>query len=68
VKFVELANGGCDSRGGVVFPTLPELDWIPGTPTSPDLGLPEWDGHVGDVEFSADLTAAGTWDIQFWAC
>jgi hypothetical protein len=64
VKFVELANGGCDSRGGVVFPTLPGLDWIPSTPDSPGIGIPEWDGHVGYIEFSADLTAAGTWDIQ----
>lgn len=68
VKFVELANGGCDSRGGEVFPQLPALDWIPSTPESPDIGIDEWDGHVGGIEFTADLTAAGTWDIVIWAC
>jgi hypothetical protein len=68
VKFVELANGGCDSRGGAVFPHLPALDWSPSAPDSPDIGITERDGHVGGVEFSADLTAGGAWDIVIWAC
>jgi hypothetical protein len=68
VRFVELANGGCDSRGGEVFPQLPALDWVPSSPDSPEIGIPEWDGHVGGIEFSAEPTAAGTWNILIWAC
>lgn len=68
VQFVELANGGCDSRGGAVFTELPPLDWNASTPASPDIGIPEWDGHVGGIEFSADHNPNGTWDIVIWAC
>lgn len=68
MEFVELANGGCDSRGGAVFPDLPPLDWIASTPESPDIGIREWDGHIGSIEFSADLDSTGTWDIEIWAC
>jgi hypothetical protein len=39
---------------------MPPLDWIAGTP--------ERDGHIASIEFSADITSAGTWDIQLWAC
>jgi hypothetical protein len=69
VRFVELANGGCDSRGGSVFPELPSLDWISSAaPDAPDIGVPDWDGHVGGIEFSADLGPDGTWEITIWAC
>jgi hypothetical protein len=69
VRFVELANGGCDSRGGAVFTELPALDWIPGSASdAPEIGVPEWDGHVGGIEFSAELGQDGTWQIQIWAC
>jgi hypothetical protein len=65
LQYVELANGGCDSRGGAVFPDLPAIDWIP---SSSGAGTPERDGHIDGIPFSAELTAAGTWDIVLWAC
>jgi hypothetical protein len=68
VQYVELTNGGCDSRGGAVFTRLPALDWTPSTPDSPDIGIPEWDGHVGGIEFSANYNPNGVWDIVIWAC
>lgn len=69
VQFVELANGGCDARGGSVFPELPPLDWTSSAaPDAPDIGLPEWDGHVGSLEFSAEVGPDGTWEVMIWAC
>jgi hypothetical protein len=67
IRFVELANGGCDSRGGAVFTHLPTLDWVP-TATPAGEAIPSWDGHVGDLQFSADHSPGGTWDVQFNAC
>jgi hypothetical protein len=67
VRFVELTNGGCDSRGGAVFPHLPALDWTP-SETPGGEGLPSWDGHIGGIQFSANHKLNGTWDIQIYAC
>jgi hypothetical protein len=67
VRLVEVANGGCESRGGAVFTHLPALDWIPSA-TPAGEGIPSWDGHVAGIQFSADHNASGTWDIQLNAC
>lgn len=48
--------------------TIAAPDWIASTPESPDIGIPEWDGHIGSIEFSAELNSTGTWDIEIWAC
>lgn len=67
VSYVNGANGGCDSRGGAVVTQLPTLDWIPtGNPAGD--GIPSWDGHIADIQFSADLNANGTWDVLLNAC
>jgi hypothetical protein len=69
VEFVNLANGGCDSRGGAVFTELPTIQWV--TIVVPDAtpeGFSRWDGRVGGIEFRADLGPDGTWDVMLWAC
>lgn len=64
VKYVHLVNAGCDARGGVVLPTLPEVVWrsVP--------HLPEAEGTVGPhrLAFNADLRPNGTWDVYLLAC
>jgi hypothetical protein len=67
VRYVELANGGCDSRGGAVFTHLPALDWN-ASDTPAGEGIPSWDGHIGGIQFSADHRPDGTWDILINAC
>jgi hypothetical protein len=62
VEYVRLANAGCDSRGGAVFPTLPRVVWrsVP--------GWPEAEGTVDRIEFNADLRSDGTWEVYLFAC
>jgi hypothetical protein len=62
VRYVTLANGGCDSRGGVVLTQLPAVHWGPVTRN------PEADGTVGGVAFSADLDSDGRWHVDLFAC
>lgn len=69
VEYVNLANGGCDSRGGAVFTELPTIQWV--TIVVPDAtpeGSSQWDGRVGGIEFRADLGPDGTWDVMLSAC
>ncbi|WP_157985289.1 hypothetical protein [Lentzea terrae] len=66
VQYVDIANRGCDSRGGVLFTELPEIRW----------GVVAWnpdgDGAIGRgdaaVDFTADLRPDGTWAVQIMAC
>ena len=57
-RYVEEANGGCDSRGGHLMTELPEIVWNgePGT------------GTVAGVPFTADLGADGAWHVRLIAC
>ncbi len=56
VAYVNGANAGCDSRGGVVVTALPPITW------QADSG-----GTIGDVRFTAAPTASG-WDVNLLAC
>jgi hypothetical protein len=68
VYYVDGANLGCGSRGGIVLTELPPIVWA--TEVVPD-GTPTGsvrDGSIGAVDFSADLQPDGTWKVQLWAC
>lgn len=66
VQYVDLGNGGCDSRGGAVATGLPEISW------QPVAGSPNADGTIGrpgaGIEFTADFRPDGTWHVQVIAC
>jgi hypothetical protein len=62
VEYVRLANAGCDSRGGAVFPTLPRVVWRSVSE------WPEAEGTVERIEFNADLRPDGTWEVYLFAC
>lgn len=59
VQYVDEANMGCDSRGGVVVTELPPITW------SGDDG-----GTIGSppIRFQAALGASGGWTVQLIAC
>ncbi|MFC3890734.1 hypothetical protein ACFOWZ_04560 [Lentzea rhizosphaerae] len=66
VQYVDLGNGGCDSRGGAVATGLPEISW------QPVAGSPNADRTIGrpgaGIEFTADFRPDGTWHVQVNAC
>jgi hypothetical protein len=69
LRYVDLANGGCDSRGGAVVTDLPDLDWIHSeVPDATPEGKSEFDGHIGGIQFTADLDTNGSWRIVIQAC
>jgi hypothetical protein len=63
VRYVELANGGCDAHGGAVLTKLPVISWT----TVPSTGS-HWTGKgtIGGVGFTAKFT--GTWHLELLAC
>lgn len=66
VQYVDIGNGGCDSRGGLVVTELPEIGW------GAVAWNPDGDGTIGRgdaaIDFTADLRPDGTWDVQVMAC
>jgi len=68
VRYTDMANFGCDSRGGWVATEPPPIVWSEEDP--PDWMEPGWQHHgtIGTIEFSANLRADGTWEVQIWAC
>lgn len=61
IRYVEVANGGCDARGGAVFPQLPVITWTRFGPTS---GA----GTIGQTGFTAELASTGRWVVNLLAC
>ncbi|MER7246915.1 hypothetical protein [Kribbella sp. NPDC000426] len=61
-RYVNTANGGCESRGGVIVTELPKIVWK----TVP--GLPDAKGTINGISFSADLSSSGTWTVNLYAC
>jgi len=62
VRYVEAGNGGCDARGGAVITKLPVISW------GPVAGMPEADGTIGGVQFTAKLRANGSWEVYLLVC
>ncbi|WP_439657922.1 hypothetical protein ACSHWB_36810 [Lentzea sp. HUAS TT2] len=66
VQYVDIGNGGCNARGGLVFIDLPEIRW------GAVVWNPESDGTIGRgdaaTDFTADLRPDGTWAVQVMAC
>jgi hypothetical protein len=56
VQFVDKANRGCDSRGGVVVTELPRIVW-----TS------DATGSIGSLDFRAHLGSRG-WSVEINTC
>jgi len=67
VRYVDVANEGCDSRGGGVVTELPAIEWVHTDAEASPTGS-ETDGTIGGVEFTADLGPDGTWAVQLIAC
>lgn len=61
VRYVETANAGCDSRGGVVVTQLPAITWG-SVPRSPDAN-----GTIGGIAFAAKFQDNG-WTVNLYAC
>jgi len=61
LDYVLKANGGCDSRGGVVIETLPPIVW-----ESESGGTVH--GRYSDIEFVATLGPDGSWTAYINAC
>jgi hypothetical protein len=66
VQYVDLGNGGCDSRGGLVVTELPEITW------GAVVWNPDAEGTIGrgdaGIDFTADFGPDGTWHVQVIAC
>ncbi|MFK4084897.1 hypothetical protein ACI2LF_12345 [Kribbella sp. NPDC020789] len=60
IRYADLANGGCDSRGGVVLTTLPRIVW------QHESTEPARDGSIGGIGFAA--TYSSGWQINLFAC
>lgn len=56
-RYVEEANGGCDTHGGHIITALPPITWN-GRPGN---------GTIAGITFTANLTD-GTWHIRLIAC
>lgn len=57
VAYVGIANGGCDSRGGVVITEPPVITWAS-----------ERTGTIGGIGFTVEPVSGGTWHAQLDAC
>ena len=62
IRYVETANGGCESRGGTVLTKLPEILW------HQEGAEPHRDGTIGGIWFSANLDSHGEWQVDLSAC
>jgi hypothetical protein len=62
IRYVETANGGCDSRGGTVLTESPKIIWHRETTE------PYRDGTIGGIWFTADLDANDEWHVELSAC
>lgn len=63
LKTIVLANSGCDSCGGYLFPKLPAVVWRPYT-----VAGSSFDGTVGRIPFRARYHTGTGWDVFLNAC
>jgi hypothetical protein len=61
-QYAHMVNAGCNARGGGVLTTLPVIKW------GPVPYMREADGKINQTEFSAKLTAGGTWQVHLLVC
>lgn len=61
-QYAHMVNAGCNAHGGAVLTKLPVIKW------SPVPYMRQADGKINQTEFSAKLTAGGTWQVYLLVC
>jgi len=61
-QYAHMVNAGCNAHGGAVLTKLPVIKW------SPLPYMRQADGKINQTEFSAKLTAGGTWQVYLLVC
>jgi hypothetical protein len=64
INLIGLANSGCMSCGGYIFPTLAHIVWQPKN----ESGVGHSDGYINGIQFTATYHAGRGWDAVIWAC